>query len=167
MKMSTRTRYGLRALITIARNSDIVVSSELISNEQKISKKYLDRLLSLLRRGKLIKSVKGKAGGYILARPPENITLREMFVTLEGPFTLAPCTIDPNQCKYTGNCVAHRIWIEVAEAFSATLEKVTLKQMIDREFNDTTLCPHNVAEAQKLTNLEDEEKQQRKARKTV
>ena len=93
MKLSTRTRYGIRAIIELAQHEGKrPLQLKLIAERQGISVKYLEQLMSMLRASGVVRSIRGSKGGYILARAPEQIKLSEVFRCLEGPVTTADCT---------------------------------------------------------------------------
>ena len=85
MKLSTKGRYGLRAIVDLASNSqDGAVCISSIAQRQNLSESYLEQLMSLLRKAGIIESVRGAGGGYRLARPPEQISVGEILRALEG-----------------------------------------------------------------------------------
>ena len=91
MKISTKGRYGIRALIDLAVNStNGHVSLVNIANRNQISVHYLEHVFSSLKRGGIVKSVKGAQGGYVLADKPENITVAQMILALEGSYSIEP-----------------------------------------------------------------------------
>jgi Rrf2 family protein len=133
MRLSTKTRYGLRAMITIARNWERPVTSESVAAEESLSKKYLDGILSILRSAGLLKSFKGQGGGYVLARPPWEITARDVVMILEEGLTIVPCIDDPSACEKSNRCVTREMWRSLSAAMSDTLGKVTLAELASWE----------------------------------
>jgi len=129
MRLSTKTRYGLRAMITIAKSWERPVSCEAIAREQSLSKKYLDGILSILRSAGLLKSFRGHGGGYVLSRPPWEMTARDVVLILEEGLALAPCVEDEGACENTGSCPAREMWRSLSAAMSDTLGKVTLAEL--------------------------------------
>jgi Rrf2 family protein len=129
MQLSTKTRYGLRAMITIARNWKKPVSSEVIADAESVSKKYLDGILGILRSAGLLRSFKGQGGGYMLARPPWEITARDVVLVLEEGLALVPCMEDPEVCEKIGTCPTREMWQSLSAAMSDTLGKVTLAEL--------------------------------------
>jgi len=100
MRLSTRSRYGLRAMVFMARNAARVVSSEMIAESEDISKKYLDRILNKLRKSGLLRSVKGQGGGYVLSRPADEIRTDQIVAALEGSLCLVACVDHPYARKH-------------------------------------------------------------------
>lgn len=133
MNISTRGRYGLRACVEIALNAErgpVRVSS--IAREQKIPVSYLEQILNKLRRGGVIKSVRGSKGGYLLSKPKDEITVREVIEVLDGPFAVADCSKDrcPREtCIGPENCVASRLWRKVEDNLDNLLDSITLEDL--------------------------------------
>lgn len=131
MKLSTRTRYGMRAVIELAQHEEKrPLQLKLIAERQGISVKYLEQLMSLLRSAGFVRSIRGSKGGYILARPPEQINLHEVFRCLEGTVTTAECTEDPEYCQRATDCVSREIWMRVEEAIAGVLGSLTLADVV-------------------------------------
>ncbi len=130
MKLSTKVRYGVRAMIDLAnhRNSEPVLVKA-ISERQGISKKYLESLLASLKAAGLVRSVRGAKGGYKLARPPEKISLEEITVALDGPPILVDCIEDPEICDRAQACAARDLWAEMTDALLTKLRTTTLADM--------------------------------------
>lgn len=131
MKISTKLRYGLRAMIDIAINSDggpVIIKD--IAHHQDISKKYLDNLLVSLKSAGLIRSHRGPKGGYVLAKPPEKITLEDIALALEGPLVFLDCIKDPSSCKRSDTCSAFEFWNEIAEMVMTKLRNTKLSDLV-------------------------------------
>ena len=89
MKLSTRSRYGVRALLELAIDYDKgPLQIKTIADREKISNKYLEQLIAILKSAGLVTSIRGPKGGYVLSRPPAEIQLSEVFKVLEGPITI-------------------------------------------------------------------------------
>jgi Rrf2 family protein len=133
LNISTRGRYGVRALIEIALNAErgpVRVSS--IARKQKIPVSYLEQILNKLRRRDVIKSVRGSKGGYFLNKPKDEITVREVIEVLDGPFAVADCSKDrcPREtCIGPERCVASRLWRKVEDNLDNFLGSVTLDDL--------------------------------------
>ena len=133
MKLSTRSRYGLRAMVFIARNAGRVVSSEMIAEHEDVSKRYLDRILNRLRKAGLLKSVKGQSGGYVLSRPAREIRTDAIISALEGSLCLVPCVEDPSKCEKSGDCRTRKVWSRIALAVEESLHEVSLRALAGME----------------------------------
>ncbi|OHB66960.1 MAG: Rrf2 family transcriptional regulator [Planctomycetes bacterium RBG_13_62_9] len=133
MKLSTRTRYGMRAIIELAQHEGKrPLQLKAIAERQDISVKYLEQLMSLLRSAGFVRSVRGSKGGYILARPADEVTLGDVFRCLEGPVTTTECTEDEDYCKRSADCVAREVWVEVEAAIQNVLNSMTLADLVKR-----------------------------------
>ncbi len=132
MKLSTKGRYGTRAMIDIAlyKESGSTLLKD-ISSRQGISLKYLDHILSSLRKAGLIKNVRGKGGGYSLTRPAEQITLCDIIEAVEGTLSPVECVDNPEYCKKTSTCSAHDVWVKVRESIEDVLRSTSLQSLTE------------------------------------
>ncbi len=139
MKLSTRTRYGMRAIIELAQHEGKrPLQLKVIAERQDISVKYLEQLMSLLRSAGFVRSVRGSKGGYILARPADQIKLSEVFRCLEGPVTTAECTEDESYCERATDCAAREVWKRVESAIHGVLDSIKLSDLIQQAKPNTT-----------------------------
>lgn len=133
MKLSTRTRYGMRAVIELAENdTQKPLQLKLIAQRQDISVKYLEQLMSILRSGGIIRSIRGARGGYTLARPANQIKISEIFNCLEGPVITAECVDDEDYCERVADCAARILWVKIQHVIKNIMESLTLQELIDR-----------------------------------
>lgn len=133
MSLSTRGRYGLRAAVDLAcHHGQGPVSLKDIARRQDISEKYLEHIVAALKVAGLVRSVRGAYGGYILARPPAEITVNEIMQVLEGSFAPTECVEDPSCCDRACFCVARDLWAKVEEAIRGVLQSVTLQDLADQ-----------------------------------
>ncbi len=133
MQISTKMRYGSRVLSELgAAYPDGTLSVRELAERQDISEKYLEHIMSSLKSAGIIRSVRGKYGGYQLRRPPEDITLAEVFRVLEGPPAPVECVERPESCSMCGSCPTRRTWIEVRDAIVGVLENTTVADLEDR-----------------------------------
>jgi Rrf2 family protein len=139
MKLSTRTRYGMRAIIELAQHEGKrPLQLKIIAERQDISVKYLEQLMSLLRSAGFVRSVRGSKGGYVLARPADQIKLNEVFRCLEGPVTTAECTEDESYCERSSDCAARQVWIRVENAIQDVLGSIKLSDLVQQAKPNTT-----------------------------
>jgi len=132
MKLSTRTRYGLRFLLQLAgseREGNPLKLRE-VSEREGISGKYLGQIASQLRVAGLVKSVRGAGGGYRLGRYPSGITLMDLIEALEGGVIPADC-LEGASCSRMAECVAREVWQEVQGEIEHTLARITLQDAIE------------------------------------
>ncbi|MDH4241705.1 MAG: Rrf2 family transcriptional regulator [Phycisphaerae bacterium] len=133
MKLSTRTRYGLRAIIELAENNGAApLQTKAIAASQDISVKYLEQLMTILRSAGLVRSIRGSKGGYMLAKSPNQIKLSEVFDCLEGHVTTVECVEDRSFCERAEDCVARQVWEQVQQAIKNVLQSITLQDLVDR-----------------------------------
>lgn len=136
MKLSTRTRYGLRAIIELAEhNGAAPLQTKVIAASQDISVKYLEQLMTILRSAGFVRSIRGSKGGYMLAKSPNQIRLSEVFDCLEGHVTTVECVEDRSFCERSENCVAMQVWAQVQQAINNVLQSITLQDLVDRAKN--------------------------------
>lgn len=134
MKLSTKGRYGLRALIDLACYSEEgPVSITSISGRQDISERYLEQLMSMLKKAGLIRSVRGAGGGYVLARKPQEISVGDVLRALEGSLEPVECAgLDPQTgCSASDSCVTKYVWQRINESISRTVDEIRLDQLVE------------------------------------
>ncbi|MBU0502437.1 MAG: RrF2 family transcriptional regulator [bacterium] len=130
MKLSTRGRYAVSAMFDLAAHGEgKPVSAAVISKRQKISVTYLEQLLSKLRHAKLIKTVRGPSGGYVLAKKPGQVTIGDIIKVTDGPIALADCVSEGDCCPKSGCCSTKNLWHNLSEKISKLLDKTTLKDL--------------------------------------
>ena len=131
MKLSTRSRYGLRAVYDLALNRDGPVAVKVIAQRQDISEAYLEQLFASLKRAKLVKSLRGAQGGYQLARPPEEISIGEVLRALEGSTSIADC-VGHEGCGNSCTCPSHPVFAQIQRAIDQVLDGMTLMDMVEQ-----------------------------------
>jgi len=103
-----------------------------IARRQGISEKYLWNLINPLKTVGLVRSLRGARGGYLLAKEPAEISLKDIMSVLEGTLCLVDCVENPSSCKRSPTCITRDVWCEASQGFMKTLEAMTLETMIDR-----------------------------------
>jgi len=125
--VSTHARYALRALQYIAGHADEgYISISRIAKEEAISKKYLENIFTLLKKGGIVRSVRGPEGGYILAREAKKITLLDIVAASEGEIRTAECIDDPEFCDRSDCCTSRDVWKDLQDLIEDFLENRTL-----------------------------------------
>lgn len=133
MKISTKGRYGLRALVDLAVNvSGQPVPLTAIAARQRVSVNYLEQVFGQLRRGGILQSTKGAGGGYSLSRDPSCITVREILEVLEGPFCITNADRGGREDKIS-RAVRTLLWEEIDRRTACLLEEKTLADLIKKE----------------------------------
>lgn len=135
MKLSTRGRYGLKAMFQLALHyGEGPISLNQIADKQSLSESYLEQLFSVLRKENLINSVRGAQGGYMLSRTPDKITVGAVLRSLEGNMAISDCVLDENSdCSREDSCVTKLVWIKIKDSIDEVIDSITLQDMIDDE----------------------------------
>ena len=134
MKISTKARYGTRALLDLALNANgEIVQLKDVAARQALSPSYLEHLFIPLIAAGLVKSTRGSRGGVALARPAREIYLREIVEALEGPIYLVDCLNGSNDCPRSGACATQDIWGELNDAIGGVLDKTTLADLVEKQ----------------------------------
>ncbi|ADK14278.1 MULTISPECIES: RrF2 family transcriptional regulator [Clostridium] len=134
MKLSTKGRYGVKAMVDLAIHySDEPSSIKSISERQNISEYYLEQLFSNLRKSNLVKSIRGAQGGYILNREPKDITVADIMKVLEGPIEISDCVDENNEnsCSNMDCCATRLLWSRIKESIEQVMKSTTLQDMVD------------------------------------
>jgi len=136
MRLSTKSRYGLRAMFDIAYNCGTAPTQiQDISRRQHISQRYLEQIFQSLKKGGILKSKRGPQGGYMLAREPGEITLQEIIRATEGDLLLVECSSKGRKktgCEFDGVCVTQSVWQEAAARLNEYFATITLKDLCTR-----------------------------------
>lgn len=133
MKLSTRSRYGLRLMFELAlAYGSRAIQLQDIAQRQELSEKYLSKLIIFLREAKLIGSVRGAHGGYVLKRDPDKITLKEIVSSLEGGLSIVDCTENSSECGRVKKCPTRDVWCGLNKVVSDYLEGITLADIVEQ-----------------------------------
>ena len=133
MRMSTRGRYGLRAMTELAsRHGGPPARLRDIATCQDIPLAYLRELMTALAARGLVRAVRGPKGGYVLTRDPGDVSALDVIEPLEGSIVLVDCTDDPTLCERSSFCVARDLWSELTADLRAKLRATTLSALASR-----------------------------------
>ncbi|MDR2514616.1 MAG: Rrf2 family transcriptional regulator [Christensenellaceae bacterium] len=147
MKLSTKGRYGVRAMYELALGfGSGPLSVKEIAGRQGVPEAYLEQLVAPLRRAGLVKSIRGAQGGYELAKPPDEISAYAIITALEGPTAPANCVLDEEQCENSMNCAMHSLWQRIHDGVNDVLLSITLQDLL-KDASPAALCAE---ESQKL-----------------
>ncbi len=139
MKLSTKGRYGVRAMIELAlRYGEGPIALKNVAESQSISDHYLEQLMGSLRKAGLVVSVRGAQGGYMLNKEPGNIRLSNIIRALEGPIAPVDCVTDePGEeiCEQMDTCVARGAWLRLRNAMVEVLDNITLQDLVEETKN--------------------------------
>ena len=134
MMISTKGRYALRVMIDLAQNGDEnFVSLKDVAERQNISMKYLEMIVSMLNKGNMVRSQRGKTGGYKLAKTPSEYTVGEILKLTEGTFAPVMCLEEGAEaCERAKDCVTLPLWKELNHIIDKYLDSVTLDDVINK-----------------------------------
>lgn len=144
MRISTRSRYGVRLMLALARNyGKGYVYLKDIARGEGMSEKYLSKITISLRGRGLINSSRGVRGGYILAKAPAEITLKEVVDVLEGDTPLVDCVRDKSVCARAAVCASRDVWVLLDGKISEVLNAINLEQLVrlNRDKIEKALSP--------------------------
>lgn len=134
MKISTKGRYALRMLIDLAEHrGDGFIPLKDVAERQDISKQYLEQIVTLLNTSNILRSSRGKQGGYMLAKEPSQYTIGQVLRLTEGNLTPVVCLDDEiNRCPKAATCKTLPIWKKFSTVITDYLDSVTLQDMLDQ-----------------------------------
>jgi Rrf2 family protein len=133
IRLSTKGRYGTRLMLSLARHYQNGRESIILKNvsaEEDISIRYLEQIIIPLKINKLVKSIRGAGGGYILAKHPSEIKLREILHALEGACCLVECVDDEDYCDKINECAAYDIWKNASHLLKDYFDQITLQDVL-------------------------------------
>lgn len=131
MKLSTRSRYGTRILLELARSGgEAPVQVSKISRRQEIPLKYLEQLIRILKKAELVTSIRGPKGGHKLAKPPESITLGQIVRLFEGQAYLVECVSSPEKCRISDECKVREAWKEATGVLYERLDAISIADLL-------------------------------------
>ena len=137
MKISAKSRYGLRAMVYLARSKKIC-SVKTIAQDENISFDYLEKIFSKLEKADLVKAKRGAQGGYLLARSPQKITVGEIVRVLEETMAIAPCVAEEKEKKYhcplRRMCSIRNVWQKTQDTLNSTLDSIILTDLVDKKY---------------------------------
>lgn len=133
VKLSTKGRYGLRAIVDLAKCSENEpVSIGSIAERQDISERYLEQLMAKLKKANLVKSIRGAGGGYVLAKAAEDISAGDVLRALEGDLEPAEClAYHEGGCEASGTCVTKYVWKQINEKINETVDGIKLSTLVE------------------------------------
>ncbi len=148
MKLTTKGRYGIKAMIDLAlQGSEEPVSLKSIAERQNLSENYLEQLFAVLKKSGLVKSVRGAQGGYLLAGNPADITIGSILRSLEGSLAPVDCVLeeDPVKCDKSDSCITKFVWEKIRDSVNSVVDSITLADLIAeyKKKNDAKDCTSN------------------------
>ncbi len=133
--LSKKTKYGIKALVYIAKQEEKIVPIRDIAENENISQKFLESILLSLKKTGIVASKKGKAGGYYLIKEPSEVTMASVMRILEGPIAMLPCVSlnfyeKCDDCVSEETCSMHDVMADLRDASLSILNQKTLKDLI-------------------------------------
>lgn len=130
MRLSTKGQYAVRAMVNLACHAgDRPVTLKDISIEEGISLSYLEQLFVKLRKGRIVKSVRGPGGGYVLGKPPAAISVGEVIAVVEEPLNPVACLDAGSECDRANKCITQKVWKGLAEKIAEFLNSVSIEDL--------------------------------------
>ena len=134
MKISTKGRYALRMLLDLAEHRQCgYIALKDIAERQNISKKYLEQIIPMFNNSGILKTSRGAQGGYMLSRPPGEITVGDILRALEGGLTLLDCLDEEDACGKSCDCPSRKIWQRLRDGINGIVDGITLDDMLRRD----------------------------------
>ena len=135
MKLSTRARYALRMMVVLSRREgeSTLVSLNVVADEANVSRRYLEQLVIGLKNGALIRGKSGKGGGYCLARPADQIRMREIFESAIGPINIVDCVMQPEICLKSDFCECRSLYGLINDRITSVLDSLFLSDLVDND----------------------------------
>jgi len=134
MKLSTKGRYGTRAMLDLAMHREAgPVNLKYIAERQGVSWRYLEHLMVRLASQGLVRPVRGRGGGFVLSRPASQISLAEIVEALEGSMSVVECLADAEVCHRAPFCATREVWDGVSQSISRYLDEMTLEDLCQRQ----------------------------------
>lgn len=132
--MSTKGRYAVRILLSIARNQhNGPVSKKVIADEECISADYIEQIIVPLKNHGLTIGMRGVKGGFVLAKEPADITIYDILCASEGDVTIVDCIRNDCKGRDKSTCVTRPVWDGASAVLAAYFSKITLKELLDKE----------------------------------
>ena len=137
MKLTTRARYGLRAMMVVARETKDGTPVHLgeVAARIKISRRYLEQVAISLKNAGLLKGVSGKKGGHLLTRPAEEIMLGEIIEATIGPINIVECVMSPEQCIFLDGCECRSLYVLINNRIKDAFNSFTLADLAEHRID--------------------------------
>ena len=146
MNLTSKSRYALKIMMDLAHHShQPLVRRAEIAGRQGIPTDYLDQIMIRLRAGKLVESIRGRSGGYRLARPADQITMWDLFSTVEESMIPVECISSGHACDFEKSCVSKDAWTEIFGAIKSSMSTIKLSGLTDRWAQEHVVCPEGTA----------------------
>jgi Rrf2 family protein len=132
MYVTRKGDYAIRCVLFLSREAGRIISANEISQWASVPKSFLAKILQSLSRAGIVKSTQGIAGGFRLAKPPDEVSLLDVIKAVQGLSALNMCAIDRHKCSLSSTCVIHPIWVQIMEDLEERLRKETFAKLIGK-----------------------------------
>jgi len=131
MRVTTKTEYAVRAIICLAgTDKDVSVRTREIAEKEGISRFLIDQIFMKLRKSGIVKSIRGRSGGYVLAKDPKKISIGDIIKSIEGPIYILKCCGSGSPCKKTSVCKPHSMWRRINTEIEKVLDKAKIGALL-------------------------------------
>ena len=130
MHITRETDYALRCVLYLSARPEKVIDASEIANEKFIPRSFLSKILQKLNRAGIVKSFKGYKGGFMIMKPPREISVLDIIEIFEGPAAMNRCAIDKKLCDLSDSCSVHPIWVDIRLCVEKKLKKQTFDKLL-------------------------------------
>ena len=132
MKLSTKGRYGIHAMYDLAQYyQEGPQPLKAVAERQRVPEAYLEQLMRPLRKADLVRAARGAQGGYMLSRPPSEITVGQVLRALEGELAVVDCLLEEDACDKACVCPTRLVWQKVRDGLNDIVDGITLADMLE------------------------------------
>ena len=145
LTLSTRGRYASRIMVCLAENTGRAkrLTRTEIATHEEISADYVEQLMAPLRTAGLVRSHRGRHGGFSLGRPAEEITVADVLQAVEGPLSIVPC-VRSETCDRAMNCPTRPVWQRASDALQRVFSETTIADMVNQDRSDSASASYTI-----------------------
>jgi Rrf2 family protein len=132
MLVTRETDYAVRCVLYLAREKGLVANVTEIAHAMHIPKTFLAKILQRLIRSKIVGSLRGMNGGFLLAKKPADISLLDIMEAIQGPAGINVCAVDSKKCHRSSSCAVHPVWVDIRREVENRLKKETIDKLRGR-----------------------------------
>ncbi len=144
MKISTKGRYGIRAVFDLAQQGEGPIPLSSIARRQRVPEAYLEQLLQTLKRAGIVDAVRGAQGGYRLAKPPRDVSVGDVLHALEGSVAPSECVLSTDSCERSGGCAMRLVYRKINESIENIIGSTTFQDVLDDQRRLDERAPQEV-----------------------
>lgn len=132
MLIKRKTDYAIRSILYLCEKKERMADVNEISKKKHIPKIFLAKILQKLSKKSIVKSLKGRKGGFYLAKDPSKLTLMEIIEIMQGPISINICAVEKRKCKFSNICSVHPVWVEMRKEIEKELKRISFKKLIKK-----------------------------------